>query len=34
MSERALYRLAVGFVDLVGFTPLSLHTDPVELLAW
>jgi adenylate cyclase len=33
MSERALYRLAVGFVDLVGFTPLSLHTDPVELLA-
>jgi adenylate cyclase len=32
MSERALYRLAVGFVDLVGFTPLSLHTDPVELL--
>ncbi len=33
VSERALYRLAVGFVDLVGFTPLSLHTDPVELLA-
>jgi adenylate cyclase len=32
MSERALHRLAVGFVDLVGFTPLSMHTSPSELL--
>jgi adenylate cyclase len=32
VSERSLYRLAVGFVDLVGFTPLSLHTAPAELL--
>ena len=32
VSDRSLYRLAVGFVDLVGFTPLSLHTAPAELL--
>ena len=28
VSERSLHRLAVGFVDLVGFTPLSMHTTP------
>jgi adenylate cyclase len=32
VTEKALHRLAVGFVDLVGFTPLSLHTQPAELL--
>jgi adenylate cyclase len=32
VSDRSLYRLAVGFVDLVGFTPLSLHTSPTSLL--
>jgi class 3 adenylate cyclase len=32
VTEKALHRLAVGFVDLVGFTPLSLHTKPRELL--
>jgi adenylate cyclase len=32
VSERSLHRLAVGFVDLVGFTPLSMHTSPTELL--
>jgi adenylate cyclase len=32
VSERSLHRLAVGFVDLVGFTPLSMHTSPSELL--
>jgi adenylate cyclase len=32
VSERSLHRLAIGFVDLVGFTPLSLHTAPVQLL--
>ncbi len=32
VTEKALHRLAVGFVDLVGFTPLSLHTKPAELL--
>ncbi len=32
VSERSLNRLAVGFVDLVGFTPLSMHTTPTELL--
>jgi adenylate cyclase len=31
-TERSLYRLAVGFVDLVGFTPLSLHITPSRLL--
>ena len=30
-TDRSLYRLAVGFVDLVGFTPLSLHSSPPEL---
>ena len=32
VSDRSLHRLAVGFVDLVGFTPLSLHTSPTSLL--
>ncbi|HEV3281446.1 MAG TPA: adenylate/guanylate cyclase domain-containing protein [Acidimicrobiales bacterium] len=32
IAERSLFRLAVGFIDLVGFTPLSLHTSPSELL--
>jgi adenylate cyclase len=32
MTERSLFRLAVGFIDLVGFTPLSLHTSPSDLL--
>jgi adenylate cyclase len=32
VSERSLHRLAVGFVDLVGFTPLSMHTTPAQLL--
>lgn len=32
VSERSLHRLAVGFVDLVGFTPLSIHTTPAQLL--
>jgi adenylate cyclase len=32
VSERSLHRLAVGFVDLVGFTPLSMHSSPSELL--
>ena len=32
VSERSLHRLAIGFVDLVGFTPLSLHTAPELLL--
>lgn len=32
VAERSLFRLAVGFVDLVGFTPLSLHVAPAELL--
>ena len=32
VSDRSLYRLAVGFVDLVGFTPLALHTAPSKLL--
>jgi adenylate cyclase len=32
VTDRSLYRLAVGFVDLVGFTPLSLHTAPSKLL--
>ena len=34
VSERALHRLAVGFIDLVGFTPLSLRTSPAQLLHW
>jgi adenylate cyclase len=32
VPERSLSRLAVGFVDLVGFTPLSQHAAPSELL--
>jgi adenylate cyclase len=32
VHDRSLYRLAVGFVDLVGFTPLSLRTSPQKLL--
>jgi adenylate cyclase len=32
VRERSLHRLAVGFVDLVGFTPLSVHSSPAELL--
>jgi adenylate cyclase len=32
VGERSLHRLAVGFVDLVGFTPLSIHTAPAHLL--
>ena len=31
-NERSLFRLAVGFIDLVGFTPLSLHSSPSELI--
>ena len=31
-SEPSLFRLAVGFVDLVGFTPLSQHASPSDLL--
>jgi len=31
-SERAVFRLAVGFVDLVGFTSLSQHLVPADLL--
>jgi adenylate cyclase len=32
VSDPSLHRLAVGFVDLVGFTPLTLHTSPASLL--
>jgi adenylate cyclase len=32
VPERSLFRLAVGFVDLVGFTPLSQHASPTDLL--
>jgi adenylate cyclase len=32
VTEKTLFRLAVGFVDLVGFTPISTHTAPTELL--
>jgi adenylate cyclase len=32
VTERSLHRLAIGFVDLVGFTPLALHTTPTALL--
>ncbi len=31
VSDRALFRVAVGFVDLVGFTPLSHRMDSREL---
>jgi adenylate cyclase len=33
VMDRTLFRLAVGFVDLVGFTPLSQHADPADLLS-
>jgi adenylate cyclase len=33
VSERSLFRLTVGFVDLVGFTPISLHATPSALLS-
>jgi len=33
VADPTLFRLAVGFVDLVGFTPLSQHTEPSKLLA-
>ncbi len=33
VADRTLFRLAVGFVDLVGFTPLSQRTDPAHLLS-
>ena len=32
VGDRSLHHLAVGFVDLVGFTPLSLRTSPAKLL--
>ena len=32
VADRSLHRLAVGFIDLVGFTPLSLRTSPAKLL--
>jgi adenylate cyclase len=31
-SDRSLSRLAVGFVDLVGFTPISRQAAPTDLL--
>jgi adenylate cyclase len=34
VSDRALFRLAVGFVDLVGFTPLSHRMATRELSAF
>jgi adenylate cyclase len=33
LSERVLMRLAIGFVDLVGFTPLAQELPARELLA-
>jgi adenylate cyclase len=33
VADPALHRLAVGFIDLVGFTPLSLRTSPAQLLS-
>jgi adenylate cyclase len=32
VSERSMARLAIGFVDLVGFTPLSRHLSSAELV--
>jgi adenylate cyclase len=32
VPERSLFRLAVGFVDLVGFTPLARTSAPAALL--
>jgi class 3 adenylate cyclase len=34
VSDRALFRVAVGFVDLVGFTPLSHRMSTRELSAF
>jgi len=34
VADRSLFRLAVGFVDLVGFTPLAQHTAPPDLLGF
>ncbi len=31
--DRAVFRLVVGFVDLVGFTPLSQRSRPADLLS-
>jgi len=31
-TERSLFRLAVGFVDLVGFTPFAQHSAPADLV--
>ena len=33
MADPTLFRLAVGFVDLVGFTPLSQRAEPSRLLS-
>lgn len=33
VAERELVRVAIGFVDLVGFTPLSRSVPPAELIA-
>jgi adenylate cyclase len=33
VADPTLFRLAVGFVDLVGFTPLSQHAEPSQLLS-
>jgi len=32
VSERSMARIAVGFVDLVGFTPLSRNLSPQDLV--
>ncbi len=32
LAERSLANLAIGFVDLVGFTPLARRSSPAELL--
>jgi adenylate cyclase len=33
VDERSLFRMAVGFIDLVGFTSLSRQLPPADLLA-
>ena len=33
VSERSMVRLAIGFVDLVGFTPLAQRLSPRDLVA-
>ncbi len=33
VSERSMARLAIGFVDLVGFTPLARQLSPKDLVA-